>query len=98
VGEYVFKRESGVTAAQLITNPPAVEGYSPALVGREREVLLSKKSGKRSVEYRMEKLGVRATSEQTTLVLEKVKALGVRKKGLVSDNEFEAIVKETVGR
>jgi len=36
VGEYVFYRESGVTAAQLISFPPAVEGYSPELVGRDR--------------------------------------------------------------
>lgn len=97
VGEYVFQRESGVTAAQLITNPPAVEGYSPEVVGRERGVLLSKKSGKRSVEYRMEKLGVKATPEQVGEVLAKVKDLGVKKKGLVTDSEFEAIVKESVG-
>ena len=97
VGEYVFQRESGVTAAQLITNPPAVEGYSPDLVGRERGILLSKKSGKRSVEYRMEKLGVKATPAQVEEVLAKVKALGVKKKGLVTDAEFEAMVKESVG-
>ncbi len=97
VGEYVFQRESGVTAAQLITNPPAVEGYSPEVVGRERGVLLSKKSGKRSVEYRMDKLGVKGTSEQVEEVLAKVKALGLKKKGLVSDGEFEDMVKETVG-
>ena len=44
VGDHVFKRESGVAAAQLISYPPAVEPYSPALFGRERGVLLSKKS------------------------------------------------------
>jgi len=97
VGEYVFQRESGVTAAQLITNPPAVEGYSPEVVGRERGVLLSKKSGKRSVEYRMDRLGVKATPGQVEEVLAKVKALGLKKKGLVSDSEFEAMVKQSVG-
>lgn len=95
VGENVFRRESGVTVAQLISFPPAVEGYSPELVGREREVLLGKKSGKRSVEYKLEKLGIQATADQVNEVLKKVKELGMKKKGLVSDNEFRSIV-ETI--
>lgn len=96
VGENVFKRESGVTAAQLISHPPAVEGYSPELLGRERDVLLSKKSGKRSVEYKLEKLNVSADSAQVEEILRKVKELGVKKKGLVTDEEFKEIVKETI--
>ena len=38
-GDYVFKRESGVAVAQLITFPPAVESYSPELFGLKSEVL-----------------------------------------------------------
>ena len=96
VGDFVFKRESGVTAAQVISFPPSVEPYSPDLLGREREVLLSKKSGKRSIEYKLEKLNVKATSEQADEILKKVKDLGVRKKGILTEDEFKAIVKEVV--
>lgn len=96
VGENVFKRESGVTAAQLISYPPAVEGYSAELLGREREVLLSKKSGKKSIEYRLEKLNIKAKPNQVDEVLKKVKELGVKKKGLVNDDEFRSIVKEVL--
>jgi isopropylmalate/homocitrate/citramalate synthase len=87
VGENVFKRESGVTAAQLISFPPAVEGYSPELLGREREVLLSKKSGKKSVEFKLGKLNLQVNSAQADEVLRRVKELGVQKKGLVSDDD-----------
>jgi isopropylmalate/homocitrate/citramalate synthase len=97
VGENVFKRESGVTAAQLISYPPAVEGYSPELLGRDREVLLSKKSGRRSVEYKLEKISVKATPEQLDEILVKVKELGVKKRGLISDAEFKNIVEELCG-
>ncbi len=96
VGENVFRRESGVTVAQLISFPPAVEGYSPELVGREREVLLGKKSGKRSVEYKLEKLGIQATADQVNEVVKKVKELGMKKRGLVTDNEFRSIVARIV--
>jgi len=94
VGENVFKRESGVTVAQLISFPPAVEGYSPEFIGREREVLLSKKSGRRSVEYKLEQLGLEAPADQVGAILKKVKELGVKKRGLVSDDEFRNIVEE----
>jgi isopropylmalate/homocitrate/citramalate synthase len=96
VGENVFKRESGVTAAQLISFPPAVEGYSPEVVGREREVLLSKKSGKKSVEYKLGQLGVQTTQIQVDETLKKVKELGIQKKGIVSDKEFRNIVEEVL--
>ncbi|MFC2025095.1 hypothetical protein ACFLTG_01595 [Chloroflexota bacterium] len=98
VGEYIYKRESGVTAAQLISYPPAVEPYSPELFGLEREVLLSKKSGKRSIEYKLEKLNFKAAPEQVDEVLRRVKELGVKKKGLVSDDEFTSIVKKVLGK
>lgn len=96
VGETVFKRESGVAVAQLVTFPPAVEGYSPELLGREREILMGKKSGKKSVEYKLEKMNVKATPDQVEKVLEKVKALGIKKKGLVNDDELRNIVEEVL--
>ncbi len=92
VGENVFKKESGVTVAQLISYPPAVEGYSPEILGRDREILLSKKSGKKSVEYKLEQLKLEASTEQVDDILVAVKELGVKKKGHVNDDEFKAIV------
>jgi len=96
VGENVFKRESGVTAAQLISYPPAVEGYSPEVVGRERDVLLSKKSGKKSIEYKLNQLSVKANAGQIDEILDRVKKLGIRNKGLVNDKEFKGIVEEVL--
>jgi isopropylmalate/homocitrate/citramalate synthase len=96
VGENVFKRESGVTVAQLITYPPAVEGYSPELVGRDREVLLGKKSGKKSIEYKLGKLGKEASSDQIDEMVKKVKELGIKKKGLLTDEEFKRVVDEVL--
>jgi isopropylmalate/homocitrate/citramalate synthase len=42
VGDYVFKRESGVTAAQVISFPPSVNLSPECWVGSE--VLLSKRA------------------------------------------------------
>ena len=92
VGENVFKRESGAVVAQLMTFPPAVEGFSPEVLGREREVVLGKKSGKSSLEYKFETLGLHPAPESIGEILGKVKELGATKKGLVSDEELRRIV------
>ncbi len=97
VGKNVFKRESGVAVAQLISYPPSVEGYSPEILGRRREILIGKKSGKSSVEYKLNEMGVSATPEEIEKILGKVKECGSRKKGLVSQKEFVQIVREVKG-
>lgn len=92
VGDNVFRRESGVTVAQVVQYPPAVEGYSPEVLGVEREVFLSKKSGKASIEWKLETLGIKADDEAVGNILIKVKEKGIANKGLVSDDEFRAIL------
>lgn len=92
-GENVFKRESGGPVAQLAVYPPSVEGYSPDLLARDREVLLSKKSGKKSIEYKLEQLKLHAAPDNVGVILDRVKELGMKHKGLVSDQEFAAIVR-----
>lgn len=98
VGENVFKRESGVAVAQLINYPPAVEGYTPELVGGEREILLSKKSGKASVGYMLNKHGISCNEEETEKILMEVKNLGVKKGGVVAEQEFLSIVSRVCKR
>jgi isopropylmalate/homocitrate/citramalate synthase len=98
VGENVFKRESGTAVAQLIKYPPSVEGYSPEVLGRRREILISKKSGKASVEYKLKEHNISVTPEEIDTILVKVKELGMRKKGLVSDEEFVDIISEIRGK
>jgi isopropylmalate/homocitrate/citramalate synthase len=65
-------------------------------LGRKREILMGKKSGKKSVEYKLGKMNVKATPDQVEKVLEKVKALGIKKKGLVNDDELRNIVEEVL--
>ncbi len=98
VGENVFKKESGVTVAQLISHPPAVEGYSPEVVGREREILLSKKSGKKSIEYKLKEMNIPIDNFPVEALVQKTKALGVRKKGIVTDAEFKTLISEVLSR
>ena len=95
VGDLAFARESGLVVAQLLSYPPSVEGYDPAVAGREREIALGKKSGRKSVEYALGKIGAPLPDTDTLdKLLVAVKQLGIRKKGCVTLDEFKEIVKK----
>jgi isopropylmalate/homocitrate/citramalate synthase len=90
-GENLFVRESGAVASQF-HDPPAIEPFSADLVGAERRLVLGKKSGLDSVRIRADELGLELTEDARAAVLAEVKRLGAEKHGLVSDEEFRAIV------
>lgn len=92
VGDKVFTRESGLVVAQLLAYPPSVEGYAPEVVGRQREISLGKKSGKKSIEYALEQLNVDLGVDKIDILLDKVKKVSIEKKGSVSLDEFKELV------
>jgi isopropylmalate/homocitrate/citramalate synthase len=90
-GETLFRRESGAVASQF-HDPPSIEPYSSELVGAERGIVLGKKSGLDSIRIKAEELGVDLPEERRAEVLAQVKALGARKRGLLTDDEFRDIL------
>ena len=89
-GETLFVRESGAVASQF-HDPPSIEPYSSALVAAERGLVLGKKSGLDSIRIKAEELGLHVPAEKRPEVLAKVKELGARKRGLVTDDEFREL-------
>jgi isopropylmalate/homocitrate/citramalate synthase len=89
-GETLFRRESGAVASQF-HDPPSIEPYSSALVRAERGLVLGKKSGLDSIRLKAEELGLDVPEERRGEVLARVKELGTRKRGLVTDDEFRAL-------
>ncbi len=68
-------------------------GTHPSLTGRKGEVVLGKKSGKMSIAYNLEKLGITdADDEAIGEMLKRVKDKGIDKRGLLTDEEFREIV------
>ena len=89
-GETLFTRESGAVASQF-HDPPSIEPYSSRLVAAQRSIVLGKKSGLDSIRIKAEELGLDLPDERRADVLAKVKALGARKRGLVTDDEFREL-------
>ena len=86
-GETLFRRESGAVASQF-HDPPSIEPYSAELVAAERAIVLGKKSGLDSIRIKAEELGLEIPEDERAALLAKVKELGTRKRGLVTDDEF----------
>ena len=89
-GETLFRRESGAVASQF-HDPPSIEPYSSDLVAADRGIVLGKKSGLDSIRIKAEELGLDLPEERRAEVLAQVKALGARKRGLVTDEEFREL-------
>jgi isopropylmalate/homocitrate/citramalate synthase len=89
-GETLFWRESGAVASQF-HDPPSIEPYSSALVAAERGIVLGKKSGIDSIRIKAKELGMDVADAEHAELLAKVKELGTRKRGLVTDEEFREL-------
>jgi len=93
LGERNFTRESGIGVDLVVKEPLAMFGTHPALTGRCGEVVLGKKSGKASITYNLEQLGVSGVDDEAvTKMLRRVKEKGIEKRGLLTPAEFKEIV------
>jgi isopropylmalate/homocitrate/citramalate synthase len=94
VGQNLFMRESGAVASQFHI-PEAIEPYSSELVSADRRIVLGKKSGLDSIALKAKELGLAVREDQRAAVLARVKKIAIAKRGLVTEDEFRAIVGET---
>lgn len=98
LGHGNFIRESGMGIQYVMHDPLVMFGTHPALTGRTGEVVLGKKSGKASIIYKLEELGIDGVAEDKIGdILGAVKDKGIAKKDILSDAEFVSIVKEVAG-
>ena len=91
VGQNLFIRETGAVAAQFHL-PHAIEPYSSELLDTPRGIRLGKKSGAASITIKANDLGLEVAEDKVPVLLEEVKKLAISKRGLVTDDEFTAIV------
>lgn len=98
IGERTFTRESGMGLDLVYEQPLALFAMHPNWFGEEAKYVMGKKSGILSVNLKLKELNISNISEeQKSQVVQRVKSLGIEKKGLVTDDEFRRIVGEVVG-
>ncbi len=94
-----FTRESGIGIQYVMHDPLVMFGTHPALTGRAGEVVLGKKSGKASVVYKLDQMGMGAADDDGIAeILEAVKRAGIKKRDILTDDEFKAIAEPVLAR
>lgn len=100
-GETLFAVESGIIATWVrnVRDGHLTEcvPYNPALVGQDPpRIVLGKGSGMDNIIEHLEKLGMEATEAQRTILLERVKAASLAKRGLLTAEEFENLAIDVI--
>jgi len=94
-----FTRESGIGIQYVMHDPLVMFGTHPALTGRAGEVVLGKKSGKASIVYKLDQLGMgTAVDADLAEILDAVKQAGIKKRDILTDDEFKAIAEPILAR
>ena len=92
IGKSNYTRESGIGVDLVMKEPLSMFATDPQFFGRSGEVVLGKKSGKASITYTLEKLGVdNYTDEEVAKILAGVKTAGIQKRSLLTLEEFKEI-------
>ncbi len=92
VGDRSFTREAGISIAGWVKYHLGSEPILPELVGNRHGVVMGKKSGRHSVEWKLQQLGMHAPPEKIPAILEALKNESVERKAAVEDEDFKRIV------
>ncbi|MDX2481106.1 MAG: hypothetical protein QNK24_12340 [Desulfuromusa sp.] len=97
LGSANFTRESGIGINFVMHDPLVMFGTHPALTGRTGEIVLGKKSGKASITYKLDELGIgTANDDQIDEMLNIVKQAGIKKRDILTDDEFKVIAQQVL--
>lgn len=80
VGEAVFTHESGLHVDGLLKDPQTYENFDPAQVGRRRELVLGKHSGRHGVLHVCTQLGIPLQEKQAGKMLELIREFAIQHK------------------
>jgi isopropylmalate/homocitrate/citramalate synthase len=96
-GPNAFTHKSGVHTNGVLKDPRTYEPFDPAMLGRERKIVIDKYTGKRAVAARLEEYGVEFTPQELEKTVEAIKAAGDTRKFLF-DADIIEIAEKVTGR
>jgi len=96
-GVNAFSHKSGVHTNGVLKDPRTYEPFDPAIIGRERKIVIDKYTGKRAVASRLEEYGVTITADELDRITESIKKIGDTRKFLF-DADIIEIAEHITGR
>lgn len=96
-GLNAFSHKSGVHTNGVLKDPRTYENFDPALLGRERRIVIDKYTGKRAVQVRLEEYGVTVNGEDLDSIVDEIKRMGDERK-MLHDADIVEIAERVTGR
>ena len=94
IGPNAFANEAGLTVGGVLKNVFTGHAYEPELVGQKLRIVIGKQSGLPSILHMLAAYDIQMPEAQARKVLAEVKKLAIRKKRIVTDEEFLAIAEK----
>lgn len=96
VGANVFAHESGIHADGVIKNPLNYEAFSPEEVGLERQLVVGKHSGGRTILKKFQEFGIEISDEDSQAILKQARKMAIERKRGLFEKELVSIYKEYI--
>lgn len=96
-GQNAFSHKSGVHTNGILKDPRTYEPFDPALLGRERKIVIDKYTGKSAVAARLEEYGIEVSVAELEVIVTRIKNLGDQRKQLF-DADILEIAEQVTGR
>lgn len=94
VGTNMFAHESGIHADGVIKHPATYEAFHPEEVGLERQIIIGKHSGSRSIVLKFQEYGIVLSDDVAGEILTMVRSAAVDLKRILFDKELMYIYEE----
>jgi homocitrate synthase len=88
-GINAFSHKSGVHTNGVLKDPRTYEPFDPALIGRERRIVIDKYTGKSAVVARLWEFGVEVNDGELDSIVEEIKNVGDKRKFLFDADIIE---------
>ena len=95
IGDYAFLHKAGVHVAGILADPRTYEAFPPEMIGRSRDYVIDKYTGKKAVKAKLEKLGIKVDDETLMKILEEIKKSNLR---FLTDDTLISIAEKVSGK
>mgnify|MGYP003433580464 FL=1 len=96
-GQNAFSHKSGVHTNGVLKDPRTYEPFDPAMLGRERKIVIDKYTGKSAVASRLEDYGIEVSGAELEVIVSRIKNIGDERKQLF-DADILEIAEQVTGR
>ena len=96
-GQYAFSHKAGVHTDGVIKNPQTYESFDPAIIGRERKIVIDKYTGKHAVLARLEEYDVKVDASELERIVDEIKNIGDTRR-MIFDADIIEIAEKVTGR